>query len=286
MSDLAFQSLGLVLLLIGMGLVEAWLQHHNRMSGALRQARLLAVLAGVGGLVGAVAWWQNLPYAFGWTMPPVAARYLSMAGIAFGFTALRAARIGTIGHLRLIAAMLAVYLGPLAVAALTLHLDRFDPAAPATYGFFTTVVVMLIAAIATLLRLPTNERGLSSDALTFIGLSAGLWGVVLFLWPDGPIRTLWPWPDDPLTTRLIASMFLTVATACLMAEGRAERVTVELLCALYSTGIVFTTTLAVATGKPGSSTYLVFWTLVGITAIRAWIRGRVSSPRPGPNRPG
>ncbi|MEO8244975.1 MAG: hypothetical protein ABI832_22040 [bacterium] len=285
MSSLASQIVGLVMLLVGIGLADRLLQRSNRMTGAQRQARLLALMTGVGGLVGAVAWWQNVPFAFAWTLPQVAARFLAVAGVAFGIAALRAAWIGSTGHLRLIASMLAVYLGPLAIAALTLHLDRFDPNAPITYAFFAIVAVMLVAAIATLLRLPANERGMSSGALTVIGATAGLWGVVLFLWPNGPIHTLWPWPDDPLTTRLIASMFLTVATACLLAEGRAERETAQILCTLYSTGIVGATILAAATGKPGSSAYLVYWTLVGITAIRSWINRRATLPRHGPSHP-
>lgn len=286
MSTFVFQVIGLALLMVGLIAGDATLQRRAPLSGAARQARILAVMAGVGGLVGAAAWWQNLPFAFSWALPPLAARLLAVAGIAFGVTALRAAWTGTTGHLRLIAVLLAVYLGPLAVAAVTLHLDRFDFAAPVTYVFFAIVLGMLAAALTACFRLAGDRRGLSFGRLKLVGTLAGLWGLVLFLWPAGPLQPLWPWPKDPLTTRLIAAMFLTVAAACLYAKGPAERRTVDMLCLIYGFGVVTVLTLAILAGKPALWAYLAFWAVVALQSATALLSDRATWPIPAPSRRG
>ena len=278
MPEFGVQVTGLVLLVLGLVIGEGLLQRRMALTGAMRQARVLALMAGIGGLVGATAWAQNLPYAFAWVLPPVAARFLAVAAVAFGVVALRAAWIGSVGHLRLIAVMLLVYLGPLAGAVVLLHLDRFDTTSPVTYTFFIIVVGMVFAAMLAMIRLPYDERGLSSGMLGLVGSLAGLWGLVLFLWPTGPWPLLWPWPQDPLTTRLIAAMFLTVAAACHFAEGRGERRTAYILCLIYGAGIALVISLALWLGKPGSWAYLLFWAFVAIEAVRGLVSERAASP--------
>ncbi len=298
MLEIGVQVIGLAVLILGMALGEGVLQRRMPLAGAARQARALALMAGVGGLVGACAWWQNLSYAFAWALPPVAARFLAVAAVAFGVTALRAAWIGSVGHLRMIAVMLVVYLGPLAGAAVLLHLDRFDPLAPITYGFFAVVVSMVIAATLALLRLPDGVRGLTSGMLGLVGLLAGLWGLVLFIWPAGPWPLIWPWPQDPLTTRLIAAMFMTVAAACHFAESPGERRTAYILCFIYGVGISLVVTLALWLGKPASlaylskpaslaylMTYLTFWALVAVAALRGLVRERATLSAHAPSHP-
>jgi hypothetical protein len=285
MSPLLMQILGLVLLVLGLWGAERWLQHRRPMARATRQARALALTAAVGGLVGAPAWWQNLDYAFSWPLPPLAARFLACAALAFAVVSFRSAVIGTVGHLRLIAAMLVAYLGPLTLAVLALHLDRFDFAAPITYGFFGIVGAMLITALLMLWRLPADPRGVSGDLLGLIGLVTGLWGLALFLWPAGPWPLIWPWAADPLTTRLIGAMFLTVATACLMAEGRAERRTAYLLCLIYGAGIALATTLALVAGKPAPLAYLIVWALIAGAGAWGLIRADASAPPRATSRP-
>lgn len=283
MSVIWVQATGLVLLLLGIGLGERGLQRRLALTGAMRQARVLAILTGFGGLIGATAWGQNLPYAFAWALPLVAARFLAVAAVAFGVVALRAAWIGTAGQLRMVALMLLAYLAPLAGVILVLHLDRFDPLSPVTYAFFAIVVGMVVMALLAVLRLPYDERGLSAGLLGWIGTLAGVWGLALFIWPAGPAPLLWPWPDDPLTTRLIAAMFLTVATACHYAEGRAERLTAYILCIIYGTGISIVVALALVAGKPGFWAYLVFWAGVVVIALREIFRERAVSPAHAPS---
>lgn len=97
--QLGWQVIGLVLLVLGVWPGEGWLQRRLSLTGSERQARTLAIMTGVGGLVGAIAWWQNLPYAFSWALPPLAARMLAVAGVAFGAVALRAAWIGFVAQI-------------------------------------------------------------------------------------------------------------------------------------------------------------------------------------------
>lgn len=286
MSAMTLQLLGLCLLVFGSLGLELLLQNHTPIAGAMREARGLAVLTAVGGIVGATAWWGNQPQAFAWTLPPLAARYLAVAGIAFGLVALRAALIGTVGHLRLLAAMLVIYLLPLTVAILTLHRDRLDFAAPLAWAFLAIVALLLILALRAIFRLPLGERGLNGDLLGLIGVMSGLWGLALFIWPAGPLPLIWPWPQDPLTSRLIAAMFLTVAGACQIAEGPAERRSALLLCLIYGNGITAATSLALSAGKPASLAYLIFWAFVALAALYGLLTERGSAPGPGPNLQG
>ncbi len=286
MPDLVLQLLGFGLLFPAIWLCATLLQRQIPASGAIRQARMLALAVGFGGLIGATAWWPNAPYAFAWALPPLAARFLAVAACAFGVIALRAASLQSVGHLRLIAVMLLAYLGPLTGAIVILHLDRFDPTSPVSYGFFVIVLLLLAGAIAAFFRLPSDERGMTSGMLGLVGTLAGLWGLTLFIWPEGPWATIWPWPQDPLTSRLIAAMFLTIGAACHYAEGRAERRTVDLLCLIYGGGIAATAAIAALGGKPAFIAYAAFWALVAAQSLWGLVTDRAASPAPAPTRRG
>lgn len=286
MSERTVQLLGFALLALCLLVSELGLQRRSPMQGALRQARLLALLAGYGGLIGATAWVQNLPYAFAWALPPLAARFLAAAALAFGLVALRAAWVGVTGHLRMIAAMLLVYLVPLAATLMLFHLDRIDLASPVAWVFLAIVLAMSLSALLAFFRLPFDERGLSSGLLGLVGTLAGLWGAALFLWPAAPIPFLFPWPDDPLTTRLIGAMFLTVATACHYAEGPSERRSADLLCFVYGAGIALACAYAAWQGKTFPWAYLVFWAAVAVVSLKALLSERGAAPAPGPSRRG
>lgn len=261
-----WQSAGLALLLAGIVLGEALLQRYHPLGGAARRARLVALVATLGGAIGAPAWWQNMPYAFSWTLPPVAARFLAVAAVSFVVVGLRVLVQPGLGHLRLMAVMLAVYLGPLTAAILLLHLDRFDFAAPVVWAFFAIVVLLLTGAVAALVQLPAAPAQPLRLPSLVLGTATGLWGLVLFLWPAGPLPLLWPWAGDPLTSRLIASMFLTVAAASLTARRDPERRSALWLALLYGGGIAVTSAMALAAGKPASPAYLLFWAIAAALA--------------------
>lgn len=266
-------------------LVDRFLQTRSPRQGAERQTRSLVLAAALGGLIGAPAWWNNLPEAFAWSLPPLAAHYLGVAGVSFAVTFALILLNGTRPALRLGCWMLLVYLAPLAVVIWGFHLDRFDFAQLVTWGFFAIVAVLILGAANGLLRLPTNERGLSGPVDTAIGVATGIWGLVLFVWPAGPLPLIWPWAGDPLTSRLIGAMFLTVAVACWVAEGRAERRIALWLAVCYGAGIAGATGLAlVQTGK-GPILYLIVWAALALAAAwglftdRAAGRASGASPR-------
>lgn len=280
MTPFLWQAFGVVLLLAGLFLGDLLLQRREALTGAARQTRTLVLMASLGGLIGGPAWWQNLPWAFAWDLPPLAARYLAVAALCFAFIGLRALASGAVTQMRVVSAMIAVYLGPLTVAIVLFHLDRFNFAAPVTYAFFAIVAVMLAGALLEMIRLPMNERGLSGALLWEVGVPVGLWGLALFAWPAGPVALIWPWPQDPLSSRLIAAMFLTVATACLMAEGPAERRLALWLCLTYGAGIVGVSAWALWTAGTAPLLYLIGWALVAITAAAGLISGDGSGRAP------
>jgi hypothetical protein len=285
MTPFQWQVIGLLGLLAALILGEWALQSRRPAAGAERQTRAVILAAALGGLIGAPAWWQDLPYAFSWDLPPMAARFLAVAAISFAVGFAMILRQGSIGALRLGCGMLAVYLVPLTGAILLRHLDRFDLGAPVTWVFFALVAVLSLGALNGLFRLPLNERGLSGGIDTGIALVAGLWGLALFFWPDGPQPLIWPWPRDPLTTRLIAAMFLTIATAGWLSEGRAERRIALWVAMIYGLGIAATIYASRITGAGGPPAYLVVWGAIGLVAFFGLVTDRATVRAGAASRP-
>jgi hypothetical protein len=118
--------------------------------------------------------------------------------------------------------MLFVYLAPLAVAIVALHLDRLDFGAPITYPFFTVVILLVVGSGWFLWRRTRILRAEAEPAdtrpsprlrawLWVVTAITGAWSVALAITDSGPIREIWTWPGDPLSSRLIAAMLVTVA---------------------------------------------------------------------------
>lgn len=116
---------------------------------------VLAILTVVGGAVGSPFWWRNDPNSFSWLLPPLAARLLASAGVAFALTGYYALDHRSERLVRTYIASLAAYLVPLVVAILLFHLDRFNWHAPITYAFFVISGGMVLAAIWHLVRRTT-----------------------------------------------------------------------------------------------------------------------------------
>lgn len=223
MTPYLWQVTGLGCLLILWILGDQALQSRSPRQGVQRLARAALLGAGLAGLIGAPAWITGAAHAFPWDLPPLAARILAAAGLAYALGFALMLWAGTAGALRLGAWMLLIALLPLVLAIWGWHLDRIDLSDPLTLALAALAILLILAAALALLRLPYNQRGLPGRADTAIALVAGLWGLLLFAWPAGPLVLLWPWPDDPLTTRLIAALLLALAAACALAEGRDER---------------------------------------------------------------
>lgn len=282
MTQLGWQVVALALLVGALALGEFLLRRRGRPSAAER----MVLLTLVGGLLGAPFWWRGDSAAFAWALPPLAGRMLAAAGWAFALACLVALRRRGGGQFRLVGWMLAVYLGPLTAAILLLHLDRMDFGAAVTWAFFAIVVLLLLAA-AWLVRLPAPRDAPAPDratgaVLAVVGTIAAGWGAALFVWPDGPLPQLWLWPADPLTSRLIASMFLTVAAACLVARNSAALgSTVLATVAVYGVGISLAALANLAAGKPLPTAYVAFWLLAAVTASGALLRGRAAARASG-----
>jgi hypothetical protein len=157
---------------------------------------LLTIVTLVGGLVGSTGWWVDDPRSFSWDLPPLASRMLASAGWAFGVATIAALQRPVPRRMRLVMLMLAAYLVPLLVAIPLFHLDRFDPAAPITYGFFALVLSMTVAALWYLFHQPLIDPNEPADSLpptplvgAWLGLVAAvtaLWGLALFITDNGP----------------------------------------------------------------------------------------------------
>lgn len=275
MVDLATQIVGLSLLLGGIGL-GYWLAtrpYRGKLQPAQRGILLLVLLTMMGGFIGAFAWWVDLPSGFAWDLPPLASRMLAAAGWAFTLACLRALRNPTQRHLRLITLMLTIYLLPLALAIVTVHLDRFDPNAPITYAFFIIVGLMAVPSLWYLVRPvgvlteAANRRpsDIVNSWLLTVALMSGAWGIALFVVAAGPSALIWVWPQDLLASRLIAVMLLTIAGAALYSRRHAYLAQTALATiALYGIGVVAAGLWNLTAGKVVPLAYVAFF---GVLAL-------------------
>ena len=295
MQSLAWSIFGLVLLFgaIGIGFM-IWQRRINHRPSRIETMAVLVLLSVLaGGFLGAFAWWPNYPDAFSWPLPGLAARMLAVAGWSFALAAAMALMRPNPKHLRLVLLMLWVYLGPLTVAILTLHLNRFDFSRPVVPTFFIIVVVLLVSSSIALLVLPRQDtvpdgspNQLASSVLWIIAGVAGLWAVALFIKPDGPVPLIWSWPHDALTTRLIASMFLTIAVGAYAARlSQRLSQTVFLTTLAYGIGVIVAGFAHVMTAKPSPTgyvsvtlpkSYMVVWGALGFLAIIAFVNSKWS----------
>lgn len=221
----------------------------------------LVILTMTGGFIGGIAWWLGVSGSFAWALPPLAGRMLGAASWAFAVACLLC--LGRPAHprVRLVLLMIAVYLGPLAVAAILFHLDRFDLMQPISWGFFAVVIAFVALALLFLARQPTllpdgpiNSTPSGRDLRIWLlatALLAGVWAVALYATNSGLSDTIWVWPGDLLTSRLIGSMLLTIAVVGAWASRREDAGRVVLLVDITYGGLVVLAGLASAvSGKP------------------------------------
>jgi hypothetical protein len=155
--------------------------------------RFVLIATAVGGLIGAPFWWLDLPPSFAWDLPPLASRMLGVAALAFGVTGIAVLEHPSAARERLFYMLILAYLVPLALAAVTLHLDRFDFARPVTYGFFAVVIVLCVGSALELSRgkdagpVQCAPGGTVRGWLLVAGVALAVWGAALFATPH---RTL------------------------------------------------------------------------------------------------
>lgn len=247
------------------------------LTGSDRGLLLLVIMTLMGGCIGGLVWWFDVPGSFSWDLPPLASRMLAVAGFSFGVATTLALEQPTPGRLRLILVLLAVYLLPLLVAAPVFHLDRFDLAAPITYAFFMIVALMSGATLWFLLRPPRLLTEPDTTALTsslvqgWLGLCAlltAIWGLALFATDNGPSTLIWVWPGDLLTSRLIGVMLLTLAVGALLGLRHADIARQMLAMILtYGLGLAAASIWNGLSGKPIKLAYVVVFGVLGLGSL-------------------
>ncbi len=250
--------------------------------------RFVLIATAVGGLIGAPFWWLDLQPSFAWDLPPLASRMLGVAALAFGVTGVVVLEHPSAARERLFHTLILVYLMPLALAAVFLHLDRFDFARPVTYGFFAVVIVLCAGSAIELSRERAADAAPAALGATVRGwlLSAGLvlalWGAALFLTPTSPYPLVFNWPQDELSSRLIAAMLMTIAVAFFLSRREAGLARTALLFAgVYGVGVVAAGLMNAVGGKPIPLLYVTGFGIVGLVSLGllAGMKGPRISPQ-------
>lgn len=242
-------------------------------------ARLVLIVLTIGGALGAPLWWAGAPSAFPWALPPLAGRMLAAAAVAFAVLGVRVLERPTPARVGLQAIAAEVYLAPLVVAIVALHLERFDWSRPVSWGFFAIATFLAFGAARLVGRDPAAVAP-DRAVVAVYGLMAAVLGVLalaLFLVPATPIPWLFPWAADPLTSRLIAVMPATLAASFLLAaRDRSLVADVGWFAFTYGVGVVVASAMQVAAGKPLLGAYIAVFGLGGL--VGGWGAWRERRP--------
>ncbi len=245
---------------------------------------MLVILTFAGGSIGSVSWWFDVAGSFAWDLPALAGRMLGGAGWSFAFAAFLALQRPTYLRMRLVMLMLLVYLAPLAVVLVLLHLDRLDFAAPITYPFFAVVALLSGGAgwflwrgtrvLPAALEPPDAPPPPALRAwLWVVAAITGAWAVALAVTDAGPVREIWVWPGDPLSSRLIAAMLVTVAICSAWATRHADPARIMTgVAAIYGFGLLIASVLgALGPRSTYSATaltgYVVTFAVIGVGSV-------------------
>jgi hypothetical protein len=271
------QFLGMLLFGVGLGVgYQRWIQPRAAALTAPARRLLLLVLATLlGGAIGSPVWWFDMPWAFAWDLPPLAARLLAAAGLSFVVVSFITLERPTRRRCQLVVALLSMYLTPLVIAVLLFHRDRFDFSEPITYAFFAIAGSMTIAALGYLLRLPggiPNEAPVAQTPhvsitgwLMLVAVIMLPWAGALFLSDRGPLVHVWVWPGDLLTSRLIGVMLLTIGGGALISL-RDEQTARLMLAAVmtYGLAVALAGIWNVLSGRSIPIVYVTVFSCVGI----------------------
>lgn len=285
MSTIIVQVIGLAALLGGIGAGYAlFVRPRADLDWPGRGLLMLLIVTMMGGFIGSTGWWTDSPQAFSWDLPPLASRMLGAAAVAFGWLNLLVLRRPSWVRARLALIMLVVYLGPLAVAIVVFHLDRFDAGAPITYTFFVLVIGMTAAGLWYLVRQPviiprapnSPPPPLTQRWLGGVAALLGVWGLALFV-TSGGTSAIWAWPGDLLTSRLIASMLLALACGALYSLRSDDLACVMLsVIVIYGVGVALANFIQLVEDRPVKLVYAaVFGLLALVSAALLWRDQRV-----------
>lgn len=284
MTDQTWFGIAVVLLLAALGLgFLRWGRTAGGEGGGIVGFTLISTA--IGGLLGAPFWWLDLPPSFAWDLPPIASRMLAAAALAFGVAGVMTLEHPTASRTRLYLIQIAIYIIPLALAAVALHLDRFDFTVPVTYGFFAVVLVLSIGSIIGLTRgVDQSQQSARPSRAAVVWMSVagtilGVWGLALFAMPTSPYPLIFNWPQDPLSSRLIAAMLFTIGVSFLLSRRDLPRTRLSLVFAgAYGIGVVAACGMAALTAKPVPPLYAVGFALLAVVSL-ALFAGAASGSR-------
>ena len=287
MFDLLLQFLALVVLLGGAWFgYRRWVKPHaDKTDLPGRGLLMLLVFTFMGGFLGSPFWWFDAAQSFAWDLPPLASRMLASAGWSFAAACFICLGRPTARRVRLVLLLTAVYLAPLVIAVFLFHLNRFNFAAPITYGFFGLAGSITFATVAYLFRQPTILKDEALDSapssvmvkawMGVLVVVMGTWGLALFVTDSGPSALIWVWPGDLLTSRLIGVMLLTIATGAAFSLPRADASRMMLwVTATYGLGVAIASAWSVLEGKPIKESYLIVFGVVFLVSAGMLVRER------------
>lgn len=247
-----------------------------------RMLMALIVLTLTGGFFGGFIWWFDFPGSFAWDVPPLASRMLASAGWSFAFLSLAVLLSPSPRRLRLYLWCLGVYMWPLTLAILFLHLDRLDFRQPITYAFLSVVALLDILAVVFLFRQPQVKpvsqaetepaRFMVKGWLGLVVLVTAAWSLALFITDQGPIPAIWAWRGDALSSRLIGAMLLTLAVGAAYALPLRETTRLMLgVTAIYGFGLSFASLWNLLVGKPVNLIYLLVFGFLATASTTVWL---------------
>ena len=220
-------------------------QHHIRrqsFGGLPFLVRLLTLALLVGGLIGGIANFLLLPGFWPWEMSPLAYRFLSGAAAAYVVGALITLTRSRWAESELLLATVIIYAIPLVGAVLmqpTL-IDWSKVVAQLFVGIVTPAVIISIGYVWGLRTRASSQMAqpqgyVLRGYLLVVGLLTLVVGTLVFVIPKQS-GFVWPWAAldtwQPLDSRLIASMLLTIAGGALLAWWRNDEGVAQVFLAM------------------------------------------------------
>lgn len=266
----------IALALLGSGVLLLLRVFAAPMAAYPRRTRRVLTLATAGALIGAPFWWAGAPLSFAWALPALAFRFLAAAALAFGAVGLMVMARPSPARIRFALGMVATYLAPLLVLIVIFHRGALDWSQPLPWGLVVFAGGLAAGSVLEMVKSKDLRPGVAprpvERAFWALGIVVfGLWAAALMLWPQGDLALVWPWPSDPLTTRLIGAMLLTLFMMSWMARNRAELARVAGVgMATYGLWVLIACALRFLAGQPFPWLYAAVLGGAGVLgAIRA-----------------
>jgi hypothetical protein len=119
-----------------------------------------------------------------------------------------------------------------------------------------------------------------------VAVVTALWGLALFATDDGASELVWAWPGDLLSSRLIASMLLTIAATAVYGVLYPRTATMALaVIATYGIAGALANVWQDFLDKPVKEGYVVVLGVMGVVSLVTLFVRTVQSPRDAEPQP-